>query len=55
MRNRSDGSVEAVFEGPVAAVDAMVAWCREGPAMAKVTAVEVADEPVTGERAFHFG
>jgi acylphosphatase len=55
VRNRSDGSVEAVFEGPVAAVDAMVAWCREGPAMAKVTAVEVADEPVTGERAFHFG
>jgi acylphosphatase len=45
VRNRSDGRVEAVFEGPPAAVEAMVAWCRHGPAGARVDEVEVADEP----------
>lgn len=41
VRNRSDGSVEAVFSGPAAAVEAMIAACREGPPAARVTAVEV--------------
>lgn len=46
VRNRRDGSVEAVFEGPEAAVDAMVGWCRTGPPAARVDRVEVtAEEP----------
>ena len=55
VRNRSDGSVEAVFEGPAAAVEAMVAWCREGPPFAAVTRVDTSDEPAAGERAFRLG
>jgi acylphosphatase len=41
VRNRADGAVEAEFEGPPAAVERMVAWCREGPARARVDHVEV--------------
>jgi acylphosphatase len=52
VRNRSDGRVEAVFEGTADAVDAMVAWCRRGPAGARVDEVEVADEPVEGASGF---
>lgn len=37
VRNRSDGSVEALFEGPEAVVDAMLAACRDGPPSAHVT------------------
>lgn len=40
VRNRKDGSVEALFKGPRAAVDAMVERCREGPPNAHVTTIE---------------
>ena len=40
VRNRPDGSVEAVFEGPPEAVEAMTAFCREGPECARVDHVE---------------
>ena len=43
VRNRRDGSVEAVFAGPAEVVRRMVAGCREGPAAARVT--RVLDEP----------
>ncbi len=39
VRNRSDGSVEALFIGPEAAVAEMVAACRRGPPAARVKAV----------------
>jgi acylphosphatase len=55
VRNLADGAVEAVFEGPLAAVEAMVAWCREGPPMARVTAVDVNIEEPTGTRGFAWG
>ena len=38
MRNRRDGSVEAVFAGPADVVE-MVALCRRGPSSARVEAV----------------
>ena len=52
VRNRSDGSVEAVFEGQAQAVDAMIAWARRGPELADVTGVEVTEEVPRGEIQF---
>jgi acylphosphatase len=52
VSNLPDGRVEAVFEGPADAVDGLVAWCRAGPPMARVTTVAVTDEPVLGETRF---
>jgi acylphosphatase len=40
VRNRRDGSVEAVFAGPEQAVAEMIALCRRGPASARVDAVD---------------
>lgn len=48
VTNRSDGAVEAVFEGPREAVDAMVEFCRSGPSRASVEDVEVTEEQVEG-------
>jgi acylphosphatase len=48
VTNRSDGAVEAVFEGTREAVDAMVAFCREGPSRAQVEDVEVTEEEPEG-------
>jgi acylphosphatase len=42
VRNRSDGSVEALIAGDVGAVDAMIADCWHGPPAARV--VDVATE-----------
>jgi acylphosphatase len=39
VRNRFDGSVEALIIGEADAVDAMVEACRQGPGMAQVEAV----------------
>ncbi len=52
VRNLPGGAVEAAFEGPDADVERMVEWCRRGPEMARVDAVEVVPEPPIGERAF---
>ena len=52
IRNRSDGAVEALFEGPEPAVDRMVAWCRQGPARAAVTAIEVREDSPAGLESF---
>ncbi len=48
VRNRRDGSVEAVFAGTPEAVAEMIAVCRQGPPMARVVAVETHayDDPV---------
>jgi acylphosphatase len=40
VRNRRDGSVEVQAAGPAAAVEELIALCREGPLGAAVTAVE---------------
>jgi acylphosphatase len=52
VRNRSDGRVEAVFEGSPEAVEGMVAWCRRGPALATIDALEVHEEPPSGRLGF---
>jgi acylphosphatase len=48
VRNRRDGGVEAVFEGPDAQVRAMVDWCRSGPPMARVERLECQTEAPEG-------
>lgn len=52
VRNRPDGTVEVVAEGPRDAVDSLLAWCREGPPRARVDRLDLTDEPVVGERGF---
>lgn len=52
VRNRSDGTVEAVLEGEPAAVERVVAWCGRGPRAALVAGVDVVDEPVEGLTGF---
>ena len=52
VRNRADGTVEAEFEGPEAAVDRMIAWCRVGPSRARVDAVTVERISPVGEPGF---
>lgn len=52
VRNTEDLAVEGVFEGPPAAVDALVAWCHVGPPRADVTRVDVVDEEPLGEVGF---
>jgi acylphosphatase len=47
VRNRRDGSVEAVFVGPVDAVGAMIESCAQGPLIARVTAVEATEADVS--------
>ena len=49
VRNRPDGSVEAVFEGQQQAVDAVLQWCQEGPNLAVVKNVEGKWLDFTGE------
>lgn len=41
VRNRSDGSVEAVAQGVPSAVEALIEWSRRGPPSAQVTDVQV--------------
>lgn len=50
VRNRTDGSVEAVVAGEEAAVVRMIELCRQGPPLAQVdrideTAVDATDLP----------
>jgi acylphosphatase len=51
VRNRLDGSVEALVAGDTAAVEELLRLCRRGPRMATVTSIEedLADPPE------HFG
>ena len=55
VRNEPDGSVAGHFEGPDEAVDALVAWCRHGPAYAEVAGVEVTAAEATGATGFTVG
>lgn len=43
VRNRRDGSVEALVQGSPDAVAAMIAWARRGPASATVSEVRIAE------------
>lgn len=49
VRNKSDGTVEAVFEGGKAAVNAMTEWCHKGSPHSEVSDVNVKRETYSGE------
>lgn len=53
VRNRRDGSVEALFAGPPEQVADMVAACRQGPPHALVTAVTPSPGDPPDEPGFH--
>jgi acylphosphatase len=55
VRNRGDGSVEAVFEGDPKSIDRLVELCREGPPGAEVESVDTSDEEPRGEQGFTVG
>jgi acylphosphatase len=52
VRNRADGTVEVVAEGPRDRVDQLLTWCRQGPPRADVTGIAVTDEIPAAEREF---
>ncbi len=52
VRNLPDGRVEAAFEGPEGVVDRLVEWCRRGPDLAHVDAVDVVVEAPVGDPSF---
>ena len=43
VRNRSDGSVEAVVAGEASAIEKILAWAHRGPTMARVDSVHVSE------------
>jgi acylphosphatase len=49
VRNCTDGTVEAVFEGDAAAVESLLSWCWRGPRGAEIDAVEVSWEQPSGD------
>ncbi len=52
VRNLADGRVEVLFEGEELAVRELAAWLEQGPRGAKVTAVELEEQPLQGIAGF---
>ena len=53
VRNRVDGSVEAVVEGDEEAVEQFIARARQGPPAARVSAIDIRPVGVEGMTSFH--
>ena len=49
VRNKIDGTVEAIFEGNEENVNSILEWCRNGPRLADVEKVDVTLEDYKGE------
>lgn len=49
VRNLDSGEVEAVAEGPGAALDEFMRWCHNGPPAARVDEVRATRAPATSE------
>ena len=48
VRNRANGTVELVAEGPIESLDRLADWCKSGPEMACVERIERVDELSAG-------
>ena len=48
IRNRRDGSVEMILAGAADRIESMLNACREGPRLARVQDIEIADASWTG-------
>jgi len=44
VRNRRDGTVEAVIEGPTQGVELLLRWTHRGPEIANVARVEITED-----------
>ena len=53
VRNRQDGSVEALLCGPAAAVDEMIEACRRGPRSARVERIDQTSAEPVQDSGFH--
>lgn len=49
VRNRTDGTVEALVQGDAAQIDALVAWARMGPPAAAVERVDAENVEIAEE------
>ncbi len=49
VKNRFDGNVEVLAEGPENGVEKLIEWCHEGPSYARVDRVEATREEWQGE------
>jgi acylphosphatase len=52
VRNRADGSVEALLQGDDPAVDRLIAWARRGPPLAQVHTVDVSAAELGREQTY---
>ncbi len=49
VKNRVDGTVEVLAEGPESQINQLVAWCHDGPPMARVKQVQETRKDYKGE------
>ncbi|MGE0087410.1 MAG: acylphosphatase [Desulfococcaceae bacterium] len=49
VRNKNDGTVEAVFEGTENNIVSMLEWCKKGPSRSLVEKTDVSWEDYTGQ------
>ncbi len=49
VRNRPDGTVEAVIEGDAQPVQRMIEWCKQGPPISNVAKVDVRWKDYSGD------
>ena len=54
VRNRRDGSVEAVIDGPPDALEALIERARRGPSAARVESVDVSETQGGGFTGFEW-
>jgi acylphosphatase len=53
VRNRDDGAVELEVRGPSEQVAQLLAWCRQGPPLARIDELEHHDLPADDRDAEH--
>ena len=49
VKNKIDGTVEALFEGDRDKVNAVLDWCKQGPPLSAVEKLTITDEEYRGE------